>query len=285
MHVRQRHRGGFLMSQSSTRATSLSIVIPAFNEASRIGVYFEQLVRYLDTQPCAAEVLVVSDGSDDGTETEVRRLAGNRTNILVLENGVNRGKGFAVRRGALEASGQVILFCDADGSTPIGELDKLIGALDAGYDIAIGSRALPASDIRVPQPILRRSMGRVFNCFVQSVALPGIHDSQCGFKCFTRDAARRIFPRLRIDRFGFDVEILWLARKLGYRVAEIPVTWIDHSGSKVHPIRDSSRMLLDVLTIRFRDASGCYGSAPTQLRAAAPVAIAGSGSHAVEAPR
>jgi dolichyl-phosphate beta-glucosyltransferase len=206
-------------------------------------------------------VLVVGDGGQDGTEIEVRRVAGERENISFLENGVNRGKGFSVRRGVLEAAGQVILFTDADGSTPIHEFDKLRAALDDGYDMAIGSRALAGSDIRLPQSRARRNMGRAFNCFVQRVAVSGIRDTQCGFKCFTREAARRIFPRLRIDRFGFDVEILWLARKLGYRVAELPVTWNDRPNSTVHPIRDASRMLFDVMTIRLRDASGYYGGA------------------------
>ena len=238
----------------------LSIVIPAFNEAVRIGAHVRQILRYLDAQPYAAEVLVVCDGGTDGTEFEVRRVAGQRDNIFFLENGVNRGKGFSVRRGVLEAAGQVILFTDADGSTPITEFDKLRAALDDGYDVAIGSRALPGSDIRLPQSWARRNMGRAFNCFVQRVAVSGIRDTQCGFKCFTRQAARCIFPRLRIDRFGFDVEILWLTRKLGYRVAELPVTWSDRPNSTVHPICDAGRMLLDVMKIRLRDASGCYGA-------------------------
>ena len=253
------------MQQASDRIY-LSVVIPAFNEASRIGPNLLRILDFLDAQPYESEVLAVSDGSADGTEQEIRRLAGDRDNVFVLENGVNRGKGFSVRRGVLESRGQVILFCDADGSTPIEELPKLLDAIEAGDDVAIGSRALPDSDIRIAQPWWRRNMGRVFNFFVQSVALPGIHDSQCGFKCFRRDAARRIFPRMRIERFGFDVEILWLARKLGHHVAEIPVTWIDHPRSTVHPVRDSSRMLLEVVKVRLNDLSGYYGhSGPTPL--------------------
>ena len=175
------------------------------------------MFAYLDSRGCRAEILVVSDGSADGTEQQVRQLAEGRHDVSVIENGVNRGKGFSVRRGVLEASGSLILFCDADGSTPIEELDKLLAAIDAGCDVAIGSRALPQSDIRQAQPLWRETMGRIFNGFVQVTALPGIRDTQCGFKCFTRQAARLIFPRQRIDRFGFDVEVLWLARKLGLR--------------------------------------------------------------------
>jgi len=255
--------------QSASGRTYLSVVIPAFNEASRIAPNFLRILDFLDAQPYASEVLVVSDGSEDGTGHEVARLAGTRENVTVLENGVNRGKGFSVRRGVLESCGQVILFCDADGSTPIEELPKLLAALEAGHDIAIGSRGLPDSDIRLPQPWWRRNMGRAFNCFVQGVALPGIQDSQCGFKCFKREAARNIFPRMRIERFGFDVEILFLARNLGHLVAEIPVTWIDHPGSTVHPVRDSTRMLLEVLKVRVHDLSGDYGHgqpAPSPLQ-------------------
>lgn len=254
--------------QSASR-TYLSVVIPAFNEASRIAPNFLRILDYLDAQPYGSEILVVSDGSKDGTEQEIWRLAGNRDHVTVLENGVNRGKGFSVRRGVLESCGEVVLFSDADGSTPIDELPKLLAELEAGYDVAIGSRAMPGSDIRLPQPWWRRNMGRAFNWFVQGVALPGIQDSQCGFKCFKRDAARHIFPRMRIDRFGFDVEILWLARKLGHRVAEVPVTWIDHPRSTVHPVRDSARMLLEVMKVRMHDVSGDYGHtepAPSPLQ-------------------
>ena len=152
------------------------------------------MFSYLDSNGCRAEILVVSDGSADKTEQQVLQLAKGRHDVSVIENGVNRGKGFSVRRGVLEASGSLILFCDADGSTRIEELDKLLAAIDAGCDVAIGSRALPQSDIRQAQPLWRETMGRIFNGFVQVTALPGIRDTQCGFKCFTREAARLIFP-------------------------------------------------------------------------------------------
>ena len=268
---------------SASRRGLLSVVIPAFNEAARIGPNLQRVFSYLDSQGCRAEVLVVSDGSADGTEQQVLQLAKGRHDVSVIENGVNRGKGFSVRRGVLEASGSLILFCDADGSTPIEELDKLLAAIDAGCDVAIGSRALPQSDIRQAQPLWRETMGRIFNGFVQVTALPGIRDTQCGFKCFTREAARLIFPRQRIDRFGFDVEVLWLARKLGLRIAEVPVAWIDHPGSTVHPVRDSSRMLVDVVRVRLHDMRGDYGP-PGAVVEAARNALAAAGSTASARP-
>lgn len=246
----------------------LSVIVPAFNEAARIGPPFRHLLAYLQAQPYLAEVLVVSDGSDDGTEREIRMLAWGIPGVVVVENSVNRGKGFSVRRGMLQSRGDVALFCDADGSTPIEELGKLLTALGRGYDVAIGSRGLAQSQVRVSQPAWRRSMGRVFNRVVQRCALPGIHDTQCGFKCFTRDAIRQIFPLQRIERFGFDVEVLWLARKMGFRVAEVPVIWANHARSTVHPVRDSARMLLDVARVRLNDARGNYGLG----RGPAPVA-------------
>jgi dolichyl-phosphate beta-glucosyltransferase len=249
-----------VLRSDGSRPPFLSVIIPAFNEAARIGPSFRRLVAYLQAQPYLAEVLVISDGSDDGTGHAVQLLAEALHGVVVLENGVNRGKGFSVRRGMLQSRGDVALFCDADGSTPIEELGKLLTALDNGYDVAIGSRGLPESQVRVSQPVWRRSMGRVFNGIVQRCALPGIHDTQCGFKCFTRDAIRQIFPRQRIERFGFDVELLWLARKLGYRIAEVPVAWVNHPRSTVHPVRDSSRMLLDVVRVRVNDARGNYGA-------------------------
>lgn len=268
---------------SAPRRGLLSVVIPAFNEASRIGPNLQRVFGYLDSRGRRAEILVVSDGSSDATEQQVLQLAEGRQDVSVIENGVNRGKGFSVRRGVLEASGSHILFCDADGSTPIEELDKLLAAIDAGCDVAIGSRALPQSDIRQAQPWWRETMGRMFNGFVQVTALPGIRDTQCGFKCFTRQAARLIFPRQRIDRFGFDVEVLWLARKLGLKIAEVPVAWIDHPGSTVHPVRDSSRMLVDVVRVRLHDMRGDYGR-PGAVVEAARNALAAAGSTASGRP-
>jgi len=236
----------------------LSVVIPAFEEASRIGPTLERVHAYLRDQPFESEVLVVVDGGRDGTLELVREATADWPAWRVLDNGANRGKGFSVRRGMLAAGGRYLLFSDADLSTPIGEVERLIAALEAGGDIAVGSRALATSDVRVRQAWWRQSMGRIFNRIVRLVAVPGIHDTQCGFKCFRREAARRIFPRQRATGFSFDVELLWLARKLGYGVVEVPVTWVNDPSSRVHPVRDSLRMLADLLRLRYDDLRGAY---------------------------
>ena len=236
----------------------LSVVIPAFEEAARIGPTLERVRTYLAARPFESEVLVVVDGGRDGTLGLVRNLARAWPALRVLDNGVNRGKGYSVRRGMLAARGRYLLFSDADLSTPIAEVERLVAALDAGADVAIGSRALVDSDVRVRQAWWRQSMGRVFNRFVRLVAVPDLRDTQCGFKCFRRDAAQRIFARQRIARFSFDVELLWIARTLGYRVAELPVTWINHPSSRVHPLSDSCRMLVDLMCLRFNDWRGAY---------------------------
>jgi dolichyl-phosphate beta-glucosyltransferase len=235
----------------------LSVVVPAYNEAQRIESSLRRLFEYLNQASWDSEVIVVDDGSRDETLALVHNVPPGRVAVHVLDNVVNRGKGFSVRRGMLAATGRYALFCDADLSTPIDEVENLIRAIDAGADVAIGSRALPRSDVRVHQPWWRETMGRTFNWFVQAL-VPGIADSQCGFKCFRVEAAHRIFERQRLDRFAFDVEVLCVARLLGYRISEVPVVWINHPLSKVDPIRDSTRMLLDLLRIRWNIAKGVY---------------------------
>ena len=239
-----------------SQGVHLSIVIPAFNEENRISATLRRIRDYLSDQSYEAEVLVVIDGSQDRTIDLVREFAADYPTLFVLNNESNRGKGFAVRRGMLESQGKFLLFSDADLSTPIEEVERLLWQLHSGYDIAIASRALPDADIRVRQPWWRQLMGRTFNRLVQRLILPGIWDSQCGFKCFRREVAQQVFFRQRIDRFGFDVEILWLARKLGYRIAEVPVTWINDPFSQVRPIRDSFRMLVDIFRIWLRTRRG-----------------------------
>ena len=181
--------------------------------------------------------------------------------IRVLDSGVNRGKGSCVRRGMLEARGDLRVFSDADLSTPIEEVERLAATVAAGYDVAIGSRHLPGSRVEVRQPWWRQTMGRAFNACTRRLVMTGIRDTQCGFKLFSADAARCIFPRQRIERFGFDVELLWIARRLGLRVAEIPVTWVDDPRSTVRPISDAARMLVDLVRIRQADRKGLYGPA------------------------
>ncbi len=236
----------------------LSVVIPAFEEVERLGPTLRRIRAYLNEQLFSSEVLVVVDGGRDGTLELVRELENEWAELRVLHNESNCGKGFAVRRGMLVARGRYLLFSDADLSTPIEEVERLVAALEAGGDVAIGSRALTGSVVRVRQVWWREWMGRQFNQIVRLAALSGVRDTQCGFKCFRRSAARDIFARQRIARFSFDVELLWIARKLGYRVAEVPVIWINDPSSRVHPLRDSLRMVVDLMRLRYNDLRGVY---------------------------
>ncbi|NPV52962.1 MAG: glycosyltransferase [Firmicutes bacterium] len=247
----------------------LSIVIPAYNEETRIGETLDKIVDYFSSsspdlngasvpgrvEPIdRVEIIVVDDGSTDGTcgvvEARSRQSGEAGVVIQLLRNGVNRGKGFSVKHGVLAARGDYILFSDADLSTPIAEVDKLVCWLSDGYDVAIGSRALAESRITIPQPLHRRIMGRVFNHLVQLVAIKGIQDTQCGFKAFTREAAQTLFTMQRVDGFAFDVEILYLARQLGFKIKEVPVEWHDSPGTRVRAGIDSARMFRDLLKIR-----------------------------------
>lgn len=242
----------------------LTVVVPAYNEASRIDAGLKRILEYLNAfshpQVCArtSELIVVVDGGSDDTLRRAEAATPGRVSMRVIHNHVNYGKGFSVRQGMLAAQGRYVLFSDADLSTPIEEVERLIAALEAGADVAIGSRSIPGADVRVRQPLWRESMGRVFNWFVQRLALPGIIDSQCGFKCFRGEVAGRIFERQRLNGFAFDVEVLLIARLLGYRIVEVPVVWIDDSKSSVHPIYDSAHMLLDLVRIRWRHHQGRY---------------------------
>lgn len=236
----------------------LTVVVPAYNEASRIDACLTRVLAYLNSSARNTELIVVVDGGGDDTLHRAEAATPGRVALRVLHSSENRGKGYSVRQGMLAARGRYVLFSDVDLSTPIEEAERLVAALEAGANVAIGSRSMPGADVRVRQPVWRESMGRIFNWFVQRLALPGIIDSQCGFKCFRADAARRIFQRQRIDGFAFDVEVLFLARRLGYRIAEVPVTWIDDPRSSVHPIRDSAHMLLDLARIRWLHFQGRY---------------------------
>jgi glycosyltransferase involved in cell wall biosynthesis len=230
----------------------LSLVIPAYNEAGRIGGTVTTVAEYLDRQPYTWELIVVIDGGPAEAGAEARRAAGARPNVRVLDNDVNRGKGYSVRRGFSEARGERLAFIDADLSLPIDGLAPMMARFDAGADVVIGSRTVPGSSESGAPPALRLPMSRAFNGIVQLVALPGLSDTQCGFKGLTVAAARTIFAEQTIDRFGFDVEVLYLARKHGYRIDEIPVTCTYHSGSSVSRIGDVVNMLSDICRIRWR---------------------------------
>jgi dolichyl-phosphate beta-glucosyltransferase len=238
---------------------SLSIVIPAYNEERRIGKTLSSVVAYLADRAPRFEVIVVDDGSVDATRELVGEVAAREPRVRLLALGANRGKGMAVRRGMLEARGDWLLFSDADLSTPIEEAERLAAAIGAGADIAIGSRSLRGARVEVHQPWCREAMGKTFNRIVRVLAVRGFVDTQCGFKCFTREAARAVFERARIDRFAFDVEALVIARRLGFRIAEVPIRWANEPNSRVAIVSDSARMLADLLRIRWNALAGVYG--------------------------
>jgi dolichyl-phosphate beta-glucosyltransferase len=239
---------------------ALSVIIPAYNEERRLPSYLARIVEYLEQRGILYEIIVVDDGSRDATaEIVAGWLPGDRR-VRLIRLPRNRGKGHAVRTGMLQASGRLRLFTDADGATPIAELERLLKAIDAGADVAIASRALPADDCMVHAHLHRKVLGRVFSFIVNMAAVKGIRDTQCGFKLFTADAANAVFPLQRIDDFGFDVEVLFLCRQKGFSIAEVPVNWNDVPGSKVGMIRDSARMFVDIFRIRINDLLGAYRS-------------------------
>ncbi len=231
----------------------LSVVIPAYNEEERLPDTVRTVESFLEKQPWEWELIVVDDGSADRT-AEAAQDAFRSPASRAVSLPKNQGKGAAIRHGMLnEARGRFRLFTDADNSTPIEELPGLLEKAEKeGYGVAIGSRALRESRLEVRQPFYREMMGRFFNLIVQLVAVPGIRDTQCGFKLFTAEAAEYVFPRQQLTGFSFDVELLLLARQGGFRIAEVPVRWINSPASRVSAIRDSLRMFRDVLGVRFR---------------------------------
>lgn len=237
-----------------------SLIIPAYNEAARIGETLREVLAYFDGQPYEAEVIVVDDGSGDGTRAVAEGCAGaGKTPLRCLAYGANRGKGYAVRAGMEAAGGAIRVFYDADGSTPIRELEKLWPRFEDGADVVIGSRSLPDSDVRVRQKWYREFMGKVFNVLLRLLGLTHFRDTQCGFKAFTAGAAGAIFPLQTVMRFSFDAELLYIARRLGLRIDEVPVRWINEPKSRVHPVYDAARMFWDLLCIRWRAFRGVYG--------------------------
>ena len=235
---------------------SLSVVIPAYNEESRLPSTLAHVSEYLASRRDPYEVIVVVNGSTDRT-AEVAKAAAERDPNLRLVLTPLRGKGRAVKIGVGEALGERVLFCDADLSTPIDEAVALADRLGEEFGVVIATREGSGSR-RVGEPYVRHLMGRGFNLVVRALALPGIQDTQCGFKAFTRAAARDIFPRQTLPGFGFDVEILYIARKRGYRILEVPVTWVYRSSSRVEPVRDTFRMFTDLLRVRLNDLRGRY---------------------------
>lgn len=229
---------------------TLSVVIPAYNEAARIGVSLRNTLDFLRDHVPSHEVIVVDDGSSDETSEVVGEMFRDQPHLRVIRYTPNRGKGHAVRTGVLSARGDYVLFTDADGSTPIEEVEKLLFHLQRGFDMVMGSRGLPDSEIRRRQHLAREMMGRTFNMILRSTVMGGFKDTQCGFKAFTAEAAQTLFGAARIDGFAFDVELLVLA-KGRFRVKEVPVVWYNAPHSRVSPIRDSLQMLKDVARVRW----------------------------------
>lgn len=234
----------------------ISIVIPAFNEEKIISASLEKLVRFLSTRKEKFEVIVVNDVSTDRTAEVVKSFSKKLPHfrLINLTTSPHDGKGLAVNKGVLAAKGKVVVFTDADFSTPIEEIDKLLNKLNDGFDIAIGSRALDRTLVKTKQSLIRESLGRIFNLLVRKIATLDVKDTQCGFKAFKMPVSKGLFERAIIFDFGFDVELLFLARKAGLKIAEVPVLWYNHPKSSVHPIKDSIAMFLDLFKIRLYHA-------------------------------
>jgi dolichyl-phosphate beta-glucosyltransferase len=231
-------------------SVELSVVIPSYNEEKRLEPGLRRALEYLDRRGASYELLVVDDGSQDGTAQAASAFAGQGVRVLRHER--NRGKGAAVRTGILASRGRRVLVSDADFSTPIEELEKLERHLQNGTPLVIGSRGLADSQVRQRQPFYREMMGKTFNRIIRLIGVRGFRDTQCGFKLAQGDVGRSLATELTIDGFAYDVELLWLARRRGYKVAEVGVVWINSPDSRVDPIRSSLSMLRDVLLMRFR---------------------------------
>jgi dolichyl-phosphate beta-glucosyltransferase len=264
-------------------APSYSIVIPAYNEEERLGPTLDRVLAFARDHGWKAEIIVVNDGSRDRTPEIVRSYERDTGIVRLLENPGNRGKGYSVRHGVLNASGEFILFTDADMSSPIEEAPKLLRALAEGADIAIGSRWARSELQTRRQSLVRQFLGRVFNLLLRLLLRLDFKDTQCGFKAFRREAAKAAFPLQRVEGWGFDPEILFLANQFGFRMVEVPVRWGHDTRTRINPLLDGARMVSDMLLIRWNSISGKYagvrvtgvgpkreGSAlPTDINAAA----------------
>lgn len=227
-----------------------SIIIPSYNEQDRIAATLERVERYLSALGKPFEIIVVDDGSSDDMLSIVTDMAAASSVIRIISYKPNHGKGYAVRQGVAAARGEYIAFSDADLSAPIEEIDKLFAAMEKGSDIAIGSRAIHGAEIPVHQPLYRELGGKALNLIIRALAVPGIRDTQCGFKLFRGNVARELFAKCFLDGWGFDVEILFLARKAGYCIAEAPVRWSHSEGSKIHPFSAAIKIIGDLIRVR-----------------------------------
>jgi len=242
----------------SSASPKYSIVIPAYNESARIPATLKSVVECVRARGWDAEVLVVNDGSTDGTAEVVRAFAQNAPEVRMLQNPSNRGKGYSVRSGMLQAQGQVVIFTDADLSAPIEEAERLFAAIAEGADIAIGSRWLDRDRQTQKQPLYRQFFGRCFNIVTRGVMGLRFADTQCGFKAFTRVAAQTVFQLQTIERWGFDPEILFIALKRGYWIIEVPVSWAHDERSRVSYLKDGMKMLQELAIVRWNALRGRY---------------------------
>jgi len=244
----------------------LSIVIPAYNESARIEATLARVLECVDTRHWDAEILVVDDGSTDNTAAIIQQWMARHPQLHLVKNPGNRGKGYSVRNGLLQSAGDIVMFTDADLSAPIEEATRLIEAIDAGADVAIGSRWLDKQKQTVHQPIYRRFFGRCFNWVTRRIIGLPFKDTQCGFKAFRRDAAQVIFRLQTIERWGFDPEILYIARKLKFTITEVPVTWGHDERSRISYLKDGMKMLEEMAEIRTNSLRGRYDQAIAAMR-------------------
>jgi len=254
------------MATAERRASvALSVVIPAYNEANRLPPYLESVAAYLTRRGITHEILVIDDGSNDDTVQVVKQCAAAHPSVRLIRLPRNTGKGAAVRTGMQAARGTLRLFTDADGATPIQELERLEVAIMNGADLAIGSRPLASRDARytVKARPHRALMGSLFSRIVRWLGIRDICDTQCGFKLFRDAAAAALFSVCRIDGYGFDLELIYIAQRRGYRIVEVPINWADQPGSKVQVVRDGFRMLREMLAVRCNERRGLYADCRT----------------------
>jgi len=251
----------------------ISIVIPAYHEEGRLGRTLDQILDFIRQQTWDAEVIVVDGASQDSTADIVRGYAKNSGIVRLLEMPQNRGKGYCVRHGVMNARGKIILFTDADLSSPMEEAPKLLERLEAGADIAIGSRWMRSELQTTRQSLARQGLGRAFNLLLRMVLGLNFRDTQCGFKAFRQNAARAVFSRQKIERWGFDPEILFLALRAGFKVVEVPVLWGHDARTRINPVADGLRMVAETFCIRWYSLSGKYGES---YEVPSPITLAAS---------
>ncbi len=247
-----------MMNSEQTKAIDLSVIIPAYNEEKVLSDTLVDIYEFLLKQPFTSEIIVVDDGSTDATKEIVKQKKQVMENLRLVENESNQGKGYTVARGAMEARGKYVLFMDADNATRIDEVAKLLPYFGQGHHIVIGSRALPDSVVRVEQPWIRQILGKMGNVLIQSMVLWGIKDTQCGFKCFTNEAAKAIFPKQKIKGWVFDMETLAIGKQLGFKIKEVGITWTDNSRTKLSFTKVYLKSIGDVLKVKRNLITGKY---------------------------